>query len=66
MEYLPLDELQNTLLKLLLSIENTEYFSKEKIIMEKHREEWPELWEILDSMVLIKVLNNKFDLDFLE
>jgi hypothetical protein len=53
-------DLNAKLVEKLLNLERTEAFTREKILMEKHREDWPELWEILDAMVYLEVIYEKF------
>jgi len=48
------------LCELISKIDQSAVFSDSKIKIEKQRQEWPEAWRLIDSIVSARMLENKF------
>lgn len=48
------------LVNLLLKVNQENSYTYYKFIVDKHRDEWPELWNILDDLMYLSYVEDKF------
>jgi hypothetical protein len=54
------EDIIKNLANLLIKLNQESSFTKEKILMEKQKEEWPELWHLLEDLMYICYIEDKF------
>jgi hypothetical protein len=46
--------------KILISIDQGGAFNEQRLMVERHRQEWPELWALLDKLMYSVYVEDKF------